>query len=87
LVVVDKLSEAAYFLTLTHPFTAKGVVEKFMEGIIKLNELPKSIISDLDLAFIKRFYKKNFKFQAPSYNLALPIIRKSTTKQKWSTAM
>lgn len=87
MVVVDKLSEAAHFLTLTHPFTAKGVVEKFMEGIIKLNGLPKSIISDLDLAFIRRFCKNFFKCQAPSYNLALPIIRKSTTKQKWSTAM
>lgn len=56
LVVVDRLSKYAHFLTLTNPFTAKGVVEKFVEGIIKLQGLPKSIISDLDLVFIGKFW-------------------------------
>lgn len=56
LVLVDRLSKLSHFLTLTHPFIAKGVAEKFDEGIIKLYGLPKSIISDHNPVFISRFW-------------------------------
>ena len=82
LVVVDILSKSTHFLTLTHPFTAKSVVEKFVEGIIKLHGLPKSIISDCDPIFISRFWQEFFQMSAPSYNLASLIIRKSMAKGK-----
>jgi len=32
-VVVDRLSKSAYFLALSHPYTAKMVAEKFVEGM------------------------------------------------------
>ena len=82
LVVVDRLSKFTHFLSLTHPFTAKGVAEKFVEGIIKLHGLPKSIISDRDPIFISRFWQEFFQISAPSYNLASFIIRKPMAKGK-----
>lgn len=60
LVVVDRLSKSSHFLTLTYPFTTKGVAEKFVEGIIKFHGLPKSIISDRNPVFISRFWQDFF---------------------------
>ena len=70
MVVVDRLRIFAHFLTLTHPFTAKGVAEKFVEGIIKLHGLPKSIISDRDPVFISRFLQEFFQMSRTKLQLS-----------------
>ena len=55
MVVVDRFSKSAKFLTFRHPFTAKNVATKFVEGVIKLHRMPKSIVSDRDTIFISNF--------------------------------
>jgi hypothetical protein len=62
LVVVDKFSKPTHFLTLTQPFVVKGVIEKFMEWIIKLYGLPKSII--------RRFWKEVFQMLGTKLQLS-----------------
>ncbi|GKC04118.1 transposon ty3-I gag-pol polyprotein [Tanacetum coccineum] len=51
-VIVERLTKSAHFLTLSHPYTAKMVAEKFVEGVVKLHGMPKSIVSDRDPIFI-----------------------------------
>ena len=46
LVVVDRLTKFANFLSLTHPFTAKTVPAVLIESVYKLYGLPRVIISD-----------------------------------------
>jgi hypothetical protein len=53
MVIVDKLSKSAHFLTLRHPFSAKNVAEKFMENV--LYGMLKSIVSDRGPIFISNF--------------------------------
>jgi len=87
MVVVDQLSKSAHFLPLSHPFTIKTVAEKFMEGIIKLHDMPKSIVSDCDPIFISYFWQEFSRCRAPNYNLVLYIILKQKAKLKSSTAV
>ncbi|KAL8113219.1 hypothetical protein AgCh_020513 [Apium graveolens] len=42
LVVVDRLSKSSHFMTLAHPYPAKMVAEKFVEGVVKLHGMPRA---------------------------------------------
>ena len=70
MVVVDRLSKSAHFLTLSHPFTAKTVAEKFVEGVFKLHGMPNSIISDRDPIFISNFWKEFFTMSGSKLQLS-----------------
>ncbi len=61
LVVVDRLSKSAHFVALAHPYTAKLVAGKFIESIVKLHGMLKSIITDRDPIFVSRFWQEFFK--------------------------
>jgi hypothetical protein len=56
MVVVDRFSKSVHFLPLTHPFTAKIMADKFMDGIIKLYGMPISIVSDRVPIFVSKFW-------------------------------
>ena len=62
-VVVDRLSKYAYFLALSHPFTAKDVAQLFLDNISKLHGLPQTIISDRDRIFTRKLWKQFFSLQ------------------------
>ena len=70
LVVVDRLSKSAHFLTLSHPFTSRTVAEKFVDGVIKLHGMPKTIISDRDPIFISNFWKEFFTMSGSKLQLS-----------------
>ena len=70
MVMVDRLSKSAHFLTLSHPFTAKTVAEKFVEGVFKLHGMPNSIISDRDPIFISNFWKEFFTMSGSKLQLS-----------------
>ena len=55
MVVVDRLSKLAHFLSLKHPFTDKKVAKIFVEGVIKFHGMPKSIVSDRGPMFVSDF--------------------------------
>nr|KYP41804.1 Retrotransposable element Tf2 [Cajanus cajan] len=56
-VVVDRLSKAAHFMALKHPYTASEVAQCFMDNIYKLHGCPASITSDRDPVFISNFWR------------------------------
>ena len=61
MVVVDRLSKSAHFIAIAHPYTAKTIANKFVEGVVKLHGMPRSIISDRDPVFISNFWQEFLK--------------------------
>ena len=68
LVVVDRLTKAAHFLALAHPYSAIIVAQAYMDNIFKLHGLPNTIVSDRDLIFLSDFWQELFKLQGVALN-------------------
>jgi len=61
LVVVDRLTKYAHFIAIKHPYTAASIAKTFMENVVKLHGMPKSIVTDRDTIFVSQFWKEFFK--------------------------
>jgi hypothetical protein len=66
MVVVDRLTKYAHFIPMKNDYTSKTVAEAFMNNIVKLHGMPKSIVSDRDKVFTSAFWQHLFKLQGTS---------------------
>jgi hypothetical protein len=60
LVVVDRFTKFAHFIPLRHPFIAPAVARLFVDTVVKLHDMPQTIISDRDRIFTSVFWKELF---------------------------
>lgn len=60
----------AYFLGLRHPYTVKTVAVLFAKEIIRLHEMPKSIVSDQDSIFLIYFWSELFRLQGTQLKMS-----------------
>lgn len=61
LVVVDRLSEAAHLIPLAHPYTTSQVATRFINTVVRLHGIPRSILSDRDPIFQSNFWRELWK--------------------------
>lgn len=70
MMVVDQLSKYIHFIPLKHPYTAAMVAKAFVDHVIKLHDMPTSIISDRDKIFTNLFWKTLFQLQGTTLKLS-----------------
>nr|GEU37907.1 transposon Ty3-I Gag-Pol polyprotein [Tanacetum cinerariifolium] len=68
LVVVNRFSKYAHFAPLTAGFNAHKVAEVFVETVIKLHGIPKTIVSGRDPIFVSKFWTQLFKLSGTQLN-------------------
>ncbi|GAU45812.1 hypothetical protein TSUD_115000 [Trifolium subterraneum] len=58
-----RLTKFAHVIPLRSDYNSKTVAEAFMNNIVKLHGLPKSIVSDRDKVFTSKFWRRLFELQ------------------------
>jgi hypothetical protein len=57
-VIIDRLTKTAHFLPVHTTYTAKKYAEVYLDQILRLHGIPKTIISDRGAQFIARFWEQ-----------------------------
>jgi transposase InsO family protein len=70
-VVVDRLTKTAHFIAVNSTYSAKDYAKIYLDCIVRLHEVPKTIISDRGPQFIAHFWEQLHK------NLGINLIRSS----------
>jgi transposase InsO family protein len=70
-VIVDRLTKTAHFIPMHNTYNAKKYAEIYLDQIICLHGVPKTIISDHGAPFIARFWEQL------QYSLGTKLIRSS----------
>jgi hypothetical protein len=57
-VIVDRLTKTAHFLPVHTKYNVKKYAEIYLDQIVRLHRIPKTIISDRGAQFVARFWEQ-----------------------------
>ena len=81
-VVVDRLTKSAHFISVNTRYSAKKYAELYINRILCLHGVPKTIISDRGTQFVARFWEQLHASLGPILFAALHIILKPMSKRR-----
>ena len=69
-VVIDRLSKFGHFMPLKADFTSSKVAEVFIQNVVKLHGVPKTIVSDRDKTFLSQFWRQLFQAMGTTLSMS-----------------
>ncbi|TYK26552.1 Retrotransposable element Tf2 [Cucumis melo var. makuwa] len=84
MVLVDRLSKMAHFITLKHPFTAKQVAEKFVEEIVSIGD---NVYLKLRPYRQRSLARKRCEKLAPKFYGSYRIIEEIGSGVRWNSEL
>jgi hypothetical protein len=57
-VIVDRLTKTAHFIAVHTTYSVQQYVELYIDHIVRLHGIPKTIISDRGTQFVARFWEQ-----------------------------
>jgi hypothetical protein len=61
LVIVDRFNKYSHFIPIKHPYSVASIAQVFLDNIVKLHGVPKTIVYGRGKIFTSRFWTKLFK--------------------------
>eukprot|EP00253_Pinus_taeda_P005955 PITA_05955 len=58
--VVGRLTKVAHFILVKYTYSTSDVAQVFMRDVVRLHDVPKKIVSDMDAKFTSKFWKELF---------------------------
>jgi IS30 family transposase len=71
-VIVDRLTKTSHFIAMHTTYSVQDYAELYVNQIVRLHEIPKTIISDRGTQFVARFWEQLHE------SLATKLIRSSS---------
>nr|GFB63395.1 hypothetical protein [Tanacetum cinerariifolium] len=83
-VVVDRLTNSAYFLPIRKDYSVSRLAKTFQQEILRLHGTPSAIISDRDPRFASRFWKgpEMIEVTNTKVTVAKEKLKEACTRQK-----
>ena len=83
LVIVDQLTKFTHFIGLAHPYTAKEVAWVFLDQVIAVHGIPKTIIFDHDKIFTSLLWQELMKALRIKLNISTAYHPQSDGQTEW----
>jgi hypothetical protein len=83
LVIVDRFTKYSHFFALKHPFSVVSIAQLFLDNIVKLHGVPKTIMSDRDMLFTNTFWTELFKLLLTDLKFSLAYHPQTDGQTEW----
>jgi hypothetical protein len=71
LVLVDRLTKYAHFISLSDPYTAQTIAQVFMDNVYKLHGPPAAIVTGRDMVFSSKIWQDIFRSMKVSLQFSI----------------
>jgi hypothetical protein len=81
-IIVDRLTKTAYFIAVHTTYSVQQYAELYMDQIVRLHGIPKTIISDRGTQFVARFWEQLQECLGTKLIRSSAIIRRPMVRPK-----